>query len=288
MAQLGLGGEEGEQPLVSQTQEQMEVQEPQAQAQQGVPNLNSMQTRSQARRQAGAVTPFTPATRTHAAITAIADAAWTPAAIIQQQQQENPGQASQGGEQGAQQATPRQPALSQGGGDGSSIFYPASVAKRCVTRKQPTPEHNKREFGWQATAAAGEDQKRLSEEFKEDFLRDTVNLHILVFMTSAAPHLQLLHSVAKFYALGGNTALQHKPIGWVGDRTRKRPMPLPVFVPKQNGWTWATVKASLNTAVAEAWYADEENKGKLWFAEIIKRMSVCRCCCSSRRAWDNS
>ena len=136
MAQLGLGGEEGEQPLVSQTQEQMEVQEPQAQAQQGVPNLNSMRTRSQARRQAGAVTPFTPATRTHAAIAAIADAAWTPAAIIQQQQQENPGQASQGGEQGAQQATLRQPALSQGGGEGSSTLYPGSVAKRCVTRKQ--------------------------------------------------------------------------------------------------------------------------------------------------------
>jgi hypothetical protein len=86
-----------------------------------------------------------------------------------------------------------------------------------------------------------------------------------VLMTSAAPHLQLLHSGAKFYALGGNAALQHKPIGWVGDRTKKRPMPLPVFVPKQNGWTWATVKASLNTAVAEAWYADEENRGKLWF-----------------------
>ena len=158
MAQLGLGGEEGEQPLVSQTQEQMGVQEPQAQAQQGVPNLNSMRTRSQARRQAGAVTPYTPATGTHAAIAAIAEAAWTPADTSQQQQQENQGQSAPGGEQGAQQATLRQPALSQGGGDGSPNLYPGSVAKRCVTRKQPTPEHNKREFGWQATARAGEDQ----------------------------------------------------------------------------------------------------------------------------------
>jgi hypothetical protein len=33
MAHIGLGMEEGEQPLVSQTQEQMGVQEPQAQAQ---------------------------------------------------------------------------------------------------------------------------------------------------------------------------------------------------------------------------------------------------------------
>jgi hypothetical protein len=226
-------------------------------------NLNLMQTSGQT----GAVTPFTPATSTNAAIAAIADAAWTPAAQNQQQQQQQgqQGQENQGGGQVSQHATPHQTAPCQRGGAGSSNIYPASVAKKCATRKQPTPEHNKREFGWQATATAGEDQKRLSEEFKDNFLRDTVNLHIMVFMTSAAPHLQLLHSVAKFYALGGNAALQHKPIGWVGDRTQKRPMPMPVFVPKQNGWTWATVKASLNTAVAEAWYADEENRGTLWF-----------------------
>jgi hypothetical protein len=158
MAQIGLGMEEGEQPLVSQTQEQMDTQEPQAQAQQGVLNLNLMQTSGQT----GAVTPFTPATGTNAAIAAIADAAWTPAAPNQQQQQGQQGQANQGGGQVSQQATPHQTAPCQRGGAGSSNLYPASVAKKCVTRKQPTPEHNKREFGWQATATAGEDQKRLS------------------------------------------------------------------------------------------------------------------------------
>jgi hypothetical protein len=49
-------------------------------------------------------------------------------------------------------------------------------------------------------------------------------------------------------------------------------MPMPVFLPKQNGWTWSTVKASLVEAVAVSWYGDENNVGKLWFDSENKRM----------------
>ena len=40
---------------------------------------------------------------------------------------------------------------------------------------------------------------------------------------------------------------------------------MPVFVPKQNRWTWSTVKASLVEAVAVSCYGDENNADKLWY-----------------------
>ena len=260
MAQMGLTTEAGEPPAVSQTQEQRMVTRAQARGAAGVQISNQIQTTG--RPSGTAVTPQTPHTGTNAAIAAITDAEWTPANQTQQRpvQQDTAGQ---GGGQASRQINAPQGVVTQDGGSALLQLYPASVAKKLATRKQSTPEQNKREFGWQARAKEGEDQKKLSEEFKDDFLRDTVNLHLFVFMTSASPHLQILHSVAKFYALGGNAALQHKPIGWVGDRTAKRPMPMPVFVPKQNGWTWSTVQASLSEAVAVWWYGDENNAGKL-------------------------
>ena len=162
-----------------------------------------------------AVTPQTPHTGTNAAIAAITDAVWTPANQTQQSQVQQD-TAVQGGGRASRQINAPQGVSNQDGGSALMQLYPASVAKKLATRKQSTPEQNKREFGWQARAKEGEDQKKLSEEFKDDFLRDTVNLHLFGFMTSASPPLQILHSLAKFFALGGMLLCSTSPLDGSG------------------------------------------------------------------------
>ena len=121
----------------------------------------SNQIQTTGRPSGAAVTPQTPHTGTNAAIAAITVAAWTPANQTQKRQVQQDNAVQHGGQASQQINSPRG-VSNQDGGLALLLLYPASVAKKLATRKQSTPEQNKRECRWQARAKGGrpEEAKR--------------------------------------------------------------------------------------------------------------------------------
>ena len=57
--------------------------------------------------------------------------------------------------------------------------------------------------------------------------------------------------------------MKGKAIGFVGDRTSYS-QPLPVILPPENSWEWASVKCVIDAVAMKAYYSDPDTYGKLW------------------------
>ncbi len=84
------------------------------------------------------------------------------------------------------------------------------------------------------------------------------------FMKGKSPVVHMAHLVGTFFVMSGlATDVQGKQIGFVGDRGYGH-HPVPFILPPQNLWAWQKKRYLQDTASFVAFYADKNNKDKLW------------------------
>ncbi len=73
----------------------------------------------------------------------------------------------------------------------------------------------------------------------------------------------MAHSVGTFFGMSGLATNVQGNIGFIGDRGNGQYL-VPFILPPQNRWAWLKTKYLHDTAAFGTFYADNDNRDKLW------------------------
>ncbi len=117
-----------------------------------------------------------------------------------------------------------------------------------------------RELNWQGRVE-GEAEK--CNSFRDQALNQQ-GFRAFAFMKGELPVVHMAHSVGTFFGMSGlATDIQGKQIGFVRDQGNGC-HPIPSILPLQNSWAWQKTRYLQDTASFVVFYADKNNKDKLW------------------------
>ena len=115
------------------------------------------------------------------------------------------------------------------------------------------------DLAWQQRTSEARDSKR----FRGEVMTHS-GLVVLGFMRPGSPFIHLLHCPQTYTTHRTNDDLNHRDIGFVGDRTDANPTPTPVVLADKTTWGWVQKPFTLSTAPLITFYADPKNRKKLW------------------------
>ena len=101
------------------------------------------------------------------------------------------------------------------------------------------------------------------KQFKTEVLQHS-GLVTFVFMRPGSPFLHIMHSPHTYHTHRHDDDLRGKDIAFVGDRTVLQQNPTPIVLSEKSPWSWVAKSFELNPAQLEAFYAQDENKLRLW------------------------
>jgi hypothetical protein len=99
--------------------------------------------------------------------------------------------------------------------------------------------------------------------FKSEILQHS-GLVVFAFMRPGAASIHLIHSPQTYITHRNDDDLKGKDIAFVGDRTHLQPSPPAIVLSEKSPWSWITKPFHLDQSAMESFYADDNNKNKLW------------------------
>lgn len=146
--------------------------------------------------------------------------------------------------------------------DGSALGKEAAVAYHTGGFSM------QREVGWQASVA-GDATK--AKSFRQEVTQQ-VDVTAFGYMRVSSPFIQIIHSISTYAARGGDSDLQNKDFGMVGDRTDLR-IPTAVVV-EDKMWKWVQKKLDMDSGPLEVFYSNPGNAKLLYYADAQGANSV--------------
>ena len=108
------------------------------------------------------------------------------------------------------------------------------------------------------------------KQFKTEVLQHS-SLVTFVFMRPGSSFIHILHSPQTYHTHRHDDDLRGKDIAFVGDRTHLQPHPTAVVLSEKSPWAWVAKPFHFNTAVIESFYANDNNKLRLWTPPTAKK-----------------
>lgn len=99
--------------------------------------------------------------------------------------------------------------------------------------------------------------------YKAEVLQHS-GLVVFAFMRPGSASIHLIHSPQTYITHRNDDDLRGKDIAFVGDRTHLQPAPPAIVLSEKSPWSWITKPFHLDQSVMEHFYANEDNKLKLW------------------------
>lgn len=99
--------------------------------------------------------------------------------------------------------------------------------------------------------------------YKADVLQHS-GLVVFAFMRPGSASIHLIHSPQTYVTHRNDDDLKGKDIAFVGDRTHLNPSPPAIVLSEKSSWNWITKPFHLDQTAMEPFYANDENKYKLW------------------------
>ena len=135
-----------------------------------------------------------------------------------------------------------------------------TAAERILAAEEDYDDMLIDDLAWQRNTKGDATKLKL---FKTEVLQHS-GLVTFVFMRPGSPFLHLLHCPSTYQTHRKDDDLRGKDIAFVGDRTNLQQNPTAVVLSEKAPWSWVTKPFELNPSQLEAFYAQEENKLRMW------------------------
>lgn len=99
--------------------------------------------------------------------------------------------------------------------------------------------------------------------YKAEVLQHS-GLVVFAFMRPGSASIHLIHSPQTYITHRHDDDLKGKDIAFVGDRTHLQPSPPAIVLSEKSPWNWITKPFYLDQTAMESFYANDNNKFKLW------------------------